>query len=645
MSIARPPERHIPVQFRDIYGIVKGSLSIGQRQLFEEICQLLESLFAQEFMNIRRRLKQNFLPFSAGAKGQRLQARLGRPVPNKLDLDQREINLVADFMQILASARYHLMTSEEWIMAVEESFTFNMPIQVNWAFFDTKLLTSFWSSSAERRLIRQLLPDSSDHCLVFHRGIDVAKASGLYINDKIELLLSYAVFAPLIKLWNRMKVLRLGLFKWHRTTVSPSEGLEADLQASSSKTPLQHRHAKMGERMSLRTQLPSIFSVLSNFLKVIHIKEPVFKEVVVMYRVLQKHKTTSKVLSKKRSNDDRIADILRARNIHMRCFHDIPMADLDLVFPEKKVSLKLVSLLTMVVSAVTALIAVASMMFNAHGKINISVVFSALSLIAARCFQVYSSMQAERSQTIQDMTNVLYNKTNDAQEGVISMLLEDMADQRLKEAVLAYANLYLFGSESGTTIQLGGKGATLSELDVECENFLEEHFGVKLDFALEDTLPILLEWGLVRQRHNRLKGTEYVACSLEEAHDHLTKRWSSAYETIGRPQKDKELPLTSLLPNPKIALSTIQMRRMPGKIEDRLTFQCPSSDVTVHGALSSSKGSGDQVVKEQDQNKARFLAVDAKVANKHLRKDVEIKCTAESPKKTKNPSFLRKMFR
>jgi hypothetical protein len=54
------------------------------------------------------------------------------PVPNKMDLDQREINLVADFMHILATARYHLMTSEEWSMAVEESFTFNMPIEVKW---------------------------------------------------------------------------------------------------------------------------------------------------------------------------------------------------------------------------------------------------------------------------------------------------------------------------------------------------------------------------------------------------------------------------------------------------------------------------------------------------------------------------------
>lgn len=49
--------------------------------------------------------------------------------------------------------------------------------------------------------------------------------------------------------------------------------------------------------------------------------------------------------------------------------------------------------------------------------------YSALSLVGARVGQLYSAMQAERSRMIQDMVNILYDKTNDAQEGVVSMLL------------------------------------------------------------------------------------------------------------------------------------------------------------------------------------------------------------------------------
>ncbi len=114
-------------------------------------------------------------------------------------------------------------------------------------------------------------------------------------------------------------------------------------------------------------------------------------------------------------------------------------------------------------------------------------------------------------------TSVLYYKTNDAQEGVISMLLEDMADQQLKEAVLAYTLLFMYGfddNKHASTVVEGGKGATEAELDKECEDFLEEHFGLKLDFAIEDALVRLLEWGLVTSRHTG-KRVEYIAVPLQ----------------------------------------------------------------------------------------------------------------------------------
>ena len=34
--------------------------------------------------------------------------------------------------QLLASARYKVLTKEEWQLAVDESFTFQMPVVINW---------------------------------------------------------------------------------------------------------------------------------------------------------------------------------------------------------------------------------------------------------------------------------------------------------------------------------------------------------------------------------------------------------------------------------------------------------------------------------------------------------------------------------
>ena len=146
--------------------------------------------------------------------------------------------------------------------------------------------------------------------------------------------------------------------------------------------------------------------------------------------------------------------------------------------------------------------------------ITISVMWSALSMVAARLMQVYSQMQAERSKCLQDMTGILYEKTCDSQEGVVSMLMEGMADQQLKEAVLCYSILYLMGDLEG--------GATEEELDVKCEDFLEENFG----------------------------GTIYNSVPFKEAREKLVAKWSDAYHALGKPPRKQDLPLNSLLSNP-----------------------------------------------------------------------------------------------
>lgn len=83
-------------------------------------------------MSLRRRLKHNFLPFSAGAKGQRLQTRIGKSLPQKPELDQRESNLIVDLMQLLAMARFNFLTKDEWDLSLSESFSYSMPVNVNW---------------------------------------------------------------------------------------------------------------------------------------------------------------------------------------------------------------------------------------------------------------------------------------------------------------------------------------------------------------------------------------------------------------------------------------------------------------------------------------------------------------------------------
>jgi hypothetical protein len=44
---------------------------------------------------------------------------------------------------------------------------------------------------------------------------------------------------------------------------------------------------------------------------------------------------------------------------------------------------------------------------------------------------------------------------------------------------------------------VAGVPLSQQELDKECEEYLYKHFGEKLDFAIENSLPFLLEDGLI----------------------------------------------------------------------------------------------------------------------------------------------------
>lgn len=62
-----------------------------------------------------------------------------------------------------------------------------------------------------------------------------------------------------------------------------------------------------------------------------------FKEVVVVYRTAGtgRAKGRSSDALNPRTAKERLADMLQQRNIHIKFFHDIPMADIEAIFPGK----------------------------------------------------------------------------------------------------------------------------------------------------------------------------------------------------------------------------------------------------------------------------------------------------------------------
>ncbi|GLC33366.1 hypothetical protein PLESTM_000053600 [Pleodorina starrii] len=531
-TIVCPPDRHIPVEFQEIYSLVRTGMSVSERSRFEQIAQLVESLYAQEFMALKRSIRHNFLRFSMGAKDQPLISCLGAGLPTVAELDISEQKLIADFLQLMAAGRFHILTTPEWELAKADKFMFSLPVEVNWSFYDDKMLRAFWSSTPERRSLRSLLPDMADRVLVFHRGITVAQASGLYTGEKLDLLVDYVITKPLTRLWNRLR---------GRPPPAPSS-------RSLNLTESRHQARKVVERRTLRLLMPTAWAVIKNFHKKLKLQEPAFKEVVVLYRSANaKGRKKHKLPALQRPLEQRQREILAGRNIHIKCFHDIPMADMDVIFAEKKVYLKMLTIIQMVITVVGGLAAALAVILKGD-VVDMNVLWSSISLVAARCGQVYTSAQAERSKTIQDMVNILYDKTDDAQEGVVSMLLEDMADQQLKEAILTYGLLYSREAEM-----------TEAMIDLDCERFLVKHFDLSVDFAVEDALPRLEQWGLVRRLQHKGPGKpKFEAVHVETAALALQEIWQKSFAVLAAPPETATFPLSNLISGQERAPATNQ---------------------------------------------------------------------------------------
>jgi len=65
-------------------------------------------------------------------------------------------------------------------------------------------------SSHLSSLNRACLPDFSDRLLVFHRGVGVATAPGLYLTQKLDMLLDYVLVEPLNRLYDSITRLMQG---------------------------------------------------------------------------------------------------------------------------------------------------------------------------------------------------------------------------------------------------------------------------------------------------------------------------------------------------------------------------------------------------------------------------------------------------
>lgn len=174
------------------------------------------------------------------------------------------------------------------------------------------------------------------------------------------------------------------------------------------------------------------------------------------------------------------------RGIYLKHFKNIPMADMEIVLPEKQIpSLTPVDWVKFVVSAVIGLVTVLTSL--QMPKADIRIISGILFALVGYCVKTYLTFQKNVVAYQNLIAHSVYDKQLDSGRGTLLHLCDDMIQQEVKEVIVSFFILM----QKGT--------ATRQDIDLHCEELIKKEFNVNCNFDVDDAVKKLEKLGLVVQ--------------------------------------------------------------------------------------------------------------------------------------------------
>ena len=218
----------------------------------------------------------------------------------------------------------------------------------------------------------------------------------------------------------------------------------------------------------------------------------------------------------------------------LKLFRNVPKADLEMLFPNTQVRMRLMDKLLIGVPAVVSggivlttklgasLVLLGSLfgywlgLRSEPAELNqagIMVLLAGSAALIGYLWKQFNSFKNRKLRFMQALTQNLYFKNLDNNAGVFHRLVNDATEEESKEAILAY--YFLIHSQSALTRQ---------ELDRNIERWFAEKWDCELDFEIDDALQKLLVLGLVEEHEDKLS-----AVTIEQAIRLLDQRWDNYF--------------------------------------------------------------------------------------------------------------------
>lgn len=224
----------------------------------------------------------------------------------------------------------------------------------------------------------------------------------------------------------------------------------------------------------------------------------------------------------------------RAGATLLKLFRNVPKADLEMLFPNTRVRMRLMDKLLIGIPALVSggivlttklgasLVLLGSLLgywlgvSNQPAQLNqagIMVLLAGLVALGGYLWKQFSNFKNRKLRFMQALTQNLYFKNLDNNAGVFHRLANDAEEEESKEAILAY--YFLLTAE---------QRLSKSELDRTIESWFEGRWNYRVDFEIEDALGKLMALGLVQESEGRL-----AAVAVEDAIRLLDRRWDNYF--------------------------------------------------------------------------------------------------------------------
>jgi hypothetical protein len=206
---------------------------------------------------------------------------------------------------------------------------------------------------------------------------------------------------------------------------------------------------------------------MKNLMSKMTIQEPTFDRMIVVYR---------------RAGTKTKPD----RGIFVKHFKNIPMADMEIVLPEKKnPTLTPMDWVKFLISAVIGLVTLVGSL--EMPKADVWVVIAILSGVIGYCAKIYFTFQQNMTIYQNLITKSMYDKQLDSGKGTLLHLCDDVIQQEVKEVIICY---YILMEQGKATIQ---------DLDLRCEELIKEEFGAECNFDVHDAIKKLEKLSIVHR--------------------------------------------------------------------------------------------------------------------------------------------------